>query len=70
EVKVDGCLVTGRGGDSLPELASRLVDAFAAGQAPGAAGVPGHPQMQQGKLDEMVEETFPASDPLPPPTRV
>ena len=69
DVKVDGCLITGRGGDALPELAKRLVSAFAAGQAPGAAAAAGHANVPPAKLDEMVEETFPASDSLPPPTR-
>lgn len=54
-VVVDQKLVTSRKPDDLPQFCERLVAAFASAA-------------DESKLDAMVEQTFPASDPLPPPT--
>ena len=53
-VVVDQKLVTSRNPDDLPQFCDRVVDMFA-----GAA--------DEASLDRMVEQTFPASDPLPGP---
>ena len=54
-VVVDQKLVTSRKPDDLPQFCDRMIAAFA-----GAA--------DEASLDRMVEQTFPASDPLPGPT--
>jgi len=55
EVVTDQKLVTSRKPDDLPAFNRKMVSTFAS-----AAG--------ESRLDAMVEQTFPASDPLPPPT--
>jgi protease I len=54
-VVVDQKLITSRKPDDLPQFCERLVSAFASAA-------------DESQLDQMVEQTFPASDPLPPPT--
>lgn len=53
-VHIDQRLVTGTGADTLPQFRDRLVSVLA-----GA--------IDERRLDFMVEQTFPASDPLPGP---
>jgi protease I len=55
EVVVDQKLVTSRKPDDLPAFCDKLVSVF--GQA-----------VEERQYDRMVEQTFPASDPLPGPT--
>lgn len=55
EVVVDQKLVTSRKPDDLPAFCDKLLSVF------GAA-------MEERSLDRMIEQTFPASDPLPGPT--
>ena len=57
EVQTDERLITSRKPADLPAFCSRIVAALA-----GAA--------EESKLDRMVEQTFPASDPLPGPSSV
>ncbi|HEX6631850.1 MAG TPA: type 1 glutamine amidotransferase domain-containing protein [Gemmatimonadaceae bacterium] len=54
-VVVDQKLVTSRKPDDLPQFCERLVEAFASAA-------------DESSLDAMVEQSFPASDPLPSPT--
>ena len=54
-VVVDQKLITSRKPDDLPQFCDRLVAAFATAA-------------DESKLDAMVEQSFPASDPLPSPT--
>jgi len=54
-VVVDQKLVTSRKPDDLPQFCDRMVSAFQAAA-------------DEVQLDRMVEQTFPASDPLPGPT--
>jgi protease I len=54
-VVVDQKLVTSRRPDDLPQFCDRLIASF------GAAA-------DESRLDRLVEQTFPASDPLPGPT--
>jgi protease I len=53
-VVVDQKLITSRKPDDLPQFCARLVEAFASAA-------------DESKLDAMVEQSFPASDPLPSP---
>lgn len=57
EVEVDQTLITSRRPDDLPAFCAKLVSALDAVQ-------------QESRLDRMVEQTFPASDPLPGPTGI
>ena len=57
EVIVDEKLVTSRKPDDLPAFSAKLVDSLAAFAT-------------ESKLDRMVEQTFPASDPLPSPSAI
>jgi protease I len=54
-VVVDQKLVTSRKPDDLPAFCERLIGLFAT-------------VAEESKLDAMVEQSFPASDPLPPPS--
>jgi protease I len=53
-VVVDQKLVTSRKPDDLPQFCDRVIEAFASAA-------------EEASLDHMVEQTFPASDPLPGP---
>jgi protease I len=55
EVEVDQKLITSRNPDDLPAFCAKLVTAFNAAR-------------EEASLDRMVEQTFPASDPLPSPS--
>ena len=55
EVEVDQKLITSRRPDDLPAFCAKLVGAFEAAR-------------EESRLDRMVEQTFPASDPLPGPS--
>ncbi|HEY0971996.1 MAG TPA: type 1 glutamine amidotransferase domain-containing protein [Gemmatimonadales bacterium] len=55
EVVVDQKLVTSRKPDDLPAFNRKMVEIFFRSSA-------------ESRLDAMVEQTFPASDPLPPPS--
>ena len=55
EVVVDQKLVTSRKPDDLPAFCDKLLSVFASA-------------VEERSLDRMVEQTFPASDPLPGPT--
>jgi protease I len=55
EVTVDQKLITSRNPDDLPAFCAKLVTAFNAAK-------------EEASLDKMVEQTFPASDPLPGPS--
>ncbi|CAA9315343.1 MAG: Intracellular protease [uncultured Gemmatimonadaceae bacterium] len=57
EVEVDQKLITSRRPDDLPAFCAKLVGALDAAQV-------------ESRLDRMVEQTFPASDPLPGPTAI
>ena len=56
-VQVDQSLVTSRKPADLPQFCSKMVTVF------GGA-------LEETKVDEMVEQTFPASDPLPSPITI
>jgi protease I len=60
EVRVDQSLITSRKPADIPAFVAKLVTQLAS--TPGAAA--------EATLDAMVEQTFPASDPLPGPTHV
>ena len=53
-VRVDGRLITSRKPDDLPQFCARVVKDFGAGMA-------------ERQVDEVVEQSFPASDPPPGP---
>lgn len=53
-VRVDGRLITSRKPDDLPQFCARVVKDFGAGMA-------------ERQVDEVVEQSFPASDPPPHP---
>ena len=55
EVAVDQRLITSRRPDDLPAFCDKLVSSFRA-------------SVEERSLDRMVEQTFPASDPLPSPS--
>ena len=55
EVAVDQRLITSRNPDDLPAFCDTLVSSFRA-------------SVEERSLDRMVEQTFPASDPLPSPS--
>jgi protease I len=55
EVEVDQKLITSRRPDDLPAFCAKLVSAFEAAR-------------EESRLARMVEQTFPASDPLPGPS--
>ncbi len=55
EVEVDQKLITSRRPDDLPAFCDKLVGSLSA-------------SLEERKLDRMVEQTFPASDPLPGPS--
>jgi protease I len=56
-VQVDQKLITSRKPADLPAFCSKIVSAFGS-------------SVLEGKLDNMVEQTFPASDPLPGPSTI
>jgi len=55
EVEVDQRLITSRRPDDLPAFCDKLLGAL-------------QQSVEEGQLDRMVEQTFPASDPLPGPS--
>lgn len=57
EVEVDQKLITSRRPDDLPAFCSKLVSSLSA-------------TVDEASLDSMVEQTFPASDPLPGPSSI
>ncbi|HVE77639.1 MAG TPA: type 1 glutamine amidotransferase domain-containing protein [Gemmatimonadaceae bacterium] len=61
EVQVDQTLITSRKPEDVPAFAAKLVTELARAPQAGA---------DEAALDRMVEQTFPASDPLPGPTHV
>jgi protease I len=65
---ISGCFVSGRGTDDLEDFRKQMLDAFASGQARGTLPKD-EVKTDEDTLDEAVEETFPASDPVPTPTR-
>jgi protease I len=60
QVHVDQKLVTSRKPDDLPAFCTKMIATFASSAA----------EHTEGKLDRMVEQTFPASDPLPGPSSI
>ena len=60
QVNVDQKLVTSRKPDDLPAFCSKMISIFASSSA----------EHTEGKLDRMVEQSFPASDPLPGPSSI
>jgi intracellular protease, PfpI family len=54
QVQVDGKLITSRKPADLPAFIGKMLGAFSTG-------------IEESKLDKMVEQSFPASDPLPGP---
>jgi protease I len=60
-VRVDQSLITSRKPEDIPAFSTKLVAQLAGSPQAGA---------EETKLDEMVEQSFPASDPLPGPTVV
>ena len=59
-VQVDQKLVTSRKPEDLPAFCAKMIATFAASAA----------EHTEGKLDRMVEQSFPASDPLPGPSAI
>ena len=57
EVEVDQTLITSRRPDDLPAFCAKLVSALESAR-------------EESRLDRMVEQTFPASDPLPGPSAI
>jgi protease I len=57
QVHADGKLITSRKPDDLPAFISKLLSSFSTA-------------IEESKLDKMVEQSFPASDPLPGPSTV
>jgi protease I len=60
QVHVDQKLVTSRKPDDLPAFCMKMIATFASSAA----------EHTEGKLDRMVEQSFPASDPLPGPSAI
>jgi protease I len=56
-LQVDDNLTTSRKPDDLPQFCAAIVKAFEA-------------EIEERKLDEVLEQTFPASDPPPSPTTI
>jgi protease I len=59
-VQVDQKLVTSRKPDDLSVFCTKMISTFSASSA----------EHTEGKLDRMVEQSFPASDPLPGPSTI
>lgn len=57
QVQVDQRLITSRNPDDLPAFCSRIVTDFAS-------------SIREDKIDSLVEQTFPASDPAPGPAAI
>ena len=75
EVHVDRNLVTSRKPEDLEMFCKRAVDAFAPTESAsprhgGVLALETHPEEETDRaMDDAVEQTFPASDPVPTPTK-